>query len=486
MTSRQVQLAEKQDNQVRSGMVVVREELEVPTHFPDAVQQAAVAAAQLEFGEGREDLTQIEFVTIDPAGSLDLDQAVWVGATEAGFLVHYAIADVAAFVPAGGAIDEEARSRGLTLYAPDGRVSLHPQVLSEGAASLLADQATPAVVWTIELNHRGEQQSVAVRRAMVKSRAQLSYEQVQDALDDGSADDLLLALRDVGRLRQQLERERGGIDLPTPQQIISHADGVWTLTFRAPLPVEGWNAQISLLTGMAAAELMLQAGVGVLRTMPAPDPQDLRRVKRTAEGLGMKWPANNSYPDLIRSADPSKAQHLAFLSLATTLLRGAGYTVFDGEEPQLDTHSAVAAPYAHVTAPLRRLVDRFGTEIALATAAGDPIPDWVTEALPQLPQLLADATRKARSLERESIRLVEAVLLADRVGDIFEAAVVDRDARGVFQIVVHEPAVRGKAKGNLTVGTEAEVTLTVADPPTRRVQFAAGEATEVVGDSAPV
>ena len=74
--------------------------------------------------------------------------------------------------------------------------------------------------------------------------------------------------------------------------------------------------------------------------------------------------------------DPAVPMHAAFLEEAVTLLRGAGYTPFDGARPEQPTHAGVGAPYAHVTAPLRRLVDRFGTEVCLAICAGVPVPGW--------------------------------------------------------------------------------------------------------------
>ena len=196
-------------------------------------------------------------------------------------------------------------------------------------------------------------------------------------------------------------------------------------------------------------------------------------MRRTAKALGLQWPRDGSYADLIRSADPEQPAHLAFLSLATTLLRGAGYTAFDGAVPELTMHSAVAAPYAHVTAPLRRLVDRFGTEIALSVCAGRSIPEWVRAALVELPDQMLAATRLSRSLERESINLIEAVLLRDRIGEMFDAAIVDRDPRnrGSFSIVIRDPGVRAKAKGSFDVGTKAQVVLATADPGRRSVVF---------------
>ncbi len=488
MTSRLVRLAD-QDDQVRAGLREVRTELGIPDDFPAEVQAAAALAAEsTPDADERQDLRDIPFVTIDPEGSMDLDQAVHVARDGDGYIVHYAIADVAAFAPADGPVDAEARRRGLTLYAPDGRVPLHPMVLSEGAASLLPDLDRPAAVWRIHVDDTGAVTAGTVVRAIVRSRAQLSYEEVQDHLDradaGGERDEVLLDLRAVGLLRQEQERLRGGIDLPVPEQVVTHEDGEWVLSFRAPLPIERWNAQVSLLTGMVAADLMLSAGVGILRTMPPPEAADLARVRRTAKALGLQWPQNGSYADLIRSADPEQPAHLAFLSLATTLLRGAGYTTFDGDHPELVSHSAVAAPYAHVTAPLRRLVDRFGTEIALSVSAGRPVPDWVRSALRDLPDQMLAATRLSRSLERESINLIEAVLLHDRIGEEFPAAVVDRDPRNraSYSIVIRDPGVRAKAKGTFEVGTQAQVVLQTADPARRTVLFADPAAAAVTAE----
>ena len=98
------------------------------------------------------DRRDLEFVTIDPAGSLDLDQALHLERHHHGYLVHYAIADVPGFVRPAGAVDREARERGQTLYAADGRVPLHPAVLSEDRASLLPGVDRSAFVWTFELD----------------------------------------------------------------------------------------------------------------------------------------------------------------------------------------------------------------------------------------------------------------------------------------------------------------------------------------------
>jgi hypothetical protein len=224
-------------------------ELELPVSFsPEVLSAAEEAAANPKLPDL--DRTDIGFLTIDPAGAKDLDQALHIERADRGFRVHYAIADVAAFVEPGGVIDAEAHRRGQTLYAPDHRISLHPPALSEGAASLLPGQLRPALLWTIDLDETGEQVKVDVRRARVQSRQQLTYDEAQRIIDGPNPPEVLALLKEVGLLRLARERERGGISLPLPDQEVVVADHRWELSFRAVLPVEDWNAQISLLTGM--------------------------------------------------------------------------------------------------------------------------------------------------------------------------------------------------------------------------------------------
>lgn len=458
--------------QIATGLAAIRAEQEVPEDFPADVDAAAEqAAANPRLPE--RDLTEVDFVTIDPAGATDLDQAVHISRADDGFLVRYAIADVAAFVRAGDPIDAEVHRRGVTFYAPDRRTPLHPPVLSEGAASLLAEQTRPALVWEIRLDAAGEPTETTVARALVRSRNQYTYEQVQQAIDDGSADESLQLLREVGRLREELEHRRGGVSLNIPEQQVNTDDGNWSLEFRSPLPVEGWNAQISLLTGMAAATIMLAGQVGILRTLPPAEDSALRKLRHTAEALHIDWPADRDYPDFVRSLDPARPDHAAMMSACTLLFRGAGYLAFHGEVPAEAQHAALAIEYAHTTAPLRRLVDRYVGEICVSLCAGEPVPDWVTAALDALPEEMADADRRSRQYEGAVISLVEAALLADQVGDTFPANVIEvDDNRKKGTVILEESAVEAKISGeDLPLGEEVQATLVEADVATRVVRF---------------
>lgn len=461
------------DVPLRAAFTALRTELGVPSDFPPEVTEEAHRTPPPQaYG----DATDLPLLTIDPPTSTDLDQAMHLSRQGTGYRVRYAIADVAAFVVPGGFLDAETHRRVATLYFPDEKVPLHPPLLSEGAASLLPDQVRPAALWTIDLDEDGRTTAADVRRALVRSRAKLAYEGVQKAIDSGTAEEPLLLLKEIGALRERLEVERGGISLNVPEQEIVERDGTYELTYRAPLPAEGWNAQISLLTGMAAADLMLTHGTGVLRTLPAAPDGAVGRLRRTAHALHIDWPHHVSYAALVRSLDPANPHHAAFLLECTTLLRGAGYTVFrDGVLPAITTHAAVAAPYAHCTAPLRRLVDRYASEICLAAVAGETVPDWVRAALDALPGEMSEGSRRANKAERACVDIVEAALLKDRVGEVFDGCVVDVDERRptVGTVQLETPAVIGRVEGEgLQLGERLRVRLTQADLAAPKVRFA--------------
>ena len=442
---------------LREGFARIRREAGVPEDFPaDVLAEAEAAARRAPDGLP----VDLPFITIDPPGARDLDQALHLERREAGgHRVRYAIADVAAFVVPGGAIDRDAHTRGLTVYAPDEKAPLHPPVLSEGGASLLPGQWAPAVLWTMDLDRTGVLVHAHVERALVRSAAQHTYADVPD--------DVAELLAEVGERRLALERVRGGVRLNVPEQEVVRApDGSWTVGYRAPLETEEHNAQVSLLTGIAAAELMLRARVGILRTQPPPDDKALARLRRQAAALGAPWPEGTAYPDFVRSLDPDVPAHAALMREAAAAGRGASYTAFDGTAPEDAQHFAIAAPYAHATAPLRRLQDRFVSECCLAVSRATSPPPWVRAGLAALPDAMAAGARRANAVERAVVDLVEAVVLAGREGERFDAVVVDD---GLVQL--RDPAVRGKVEGWPAPGTEVVVRLERADPDAREVAF---------------
>ncbi|MFN8112474.1 MAG: RNB domain-containing ribonuclease [Solirubrobacterales bacterium] len=439
-----------------SGVAAILRETGVPESFPPEL----IAAAESARAEDGRERSELPFVTVDPPGSRDLDQALHIERQGEGFRVSYAIADVGALVTAGSPLDSEAHARGVTVYAPAAKAPLYPPALSEGGGSLLAGEWRPAVLWTLDLDGTGELAAIECVRAEVRSVAQHSYADIPA--------DVAGLLAEVGSLRARLERERGGVSLRLPEQeVVEDGTGGWTIAYRVPLPAEDHNAQISLLTGMAAAQLMLDAGYGILRVQPPPDERALERFRLQARALGAEWGRDVPYGEFIRSLDPDEPKQAALLQEAAGIGRGAGYEPFAGAPPEHQTHFSIAASYAHATAPLRRLQDRWVSECCLAAAAGAEPPSWVREGLEALPEAMREGDRRANAVERGVVDLVEALILAGREGERFRGVVIDE---GTVQLA--DPAVRAPVDGECPApGTEVEVTLLAADPAARSVRF---------------
>jgi exoribonuclease R len=259
-----------------------------------------------------------------------------------------------------------------------------------------------------------------------------------------------------------------------PEQEVVLRDGRYSLEARGPLPIEDDNAQISLLTGLTAADLMLAGGSGLLRTLPPAPPDAEQRMRRVARALAVDWPADEPLGDLVRRLDALRAPEAALIEEATSLLRGAGYAAFAGAPPEQPLHAGLGAPYAHVTAPLRRLADRYAAEAALAAHQGVAPPQWVLDGVPRLPEEMAAGGRAAGAVERACVDLVEALLLAPRVGERFPALVIDRMGKGAVEIQLADPPVRGPCDEPAPEpGEQVTAQLVTADPQRRAIRFAA-------------
>lgn len=452
----------------------LREEFDLPSGFPDEVHAEArtVTAPAPD-----RDFTDLPFVTLDPPGSRDLDQAFHLARSGSGFTVRYAIADIPGLVATDTPLDLEAKRRGQTLYLPDGIIPLHPPVLSEDRASLLPGATRTAYVWTIELDSDGVTREVHVERALIRSRAQLDYVSAQADIEEGRADGPLALLPVIGRLRIDQERARGGANLMMPDEEIIRSEKGYEITLRHPLPIEDWNAQLSLLTGMCAGNLMLDAGVGILRTMPQPSTDQLAHFRAQVTDLGVPWSQAVSYGEYLRTLDRSAPYAPAVLHAATALFRGADYTVLGDAStrtlpPEAFTQAAIAAPYAHVTAPIRRLVDRWGLIVCEALCQNRPIPERIAQTLSELPALMRASSSRAGQLGAAALDRVEAALLADRIGAEYEAIVVDAREQSA-RVQIADPPITATCIGSgFVAGEHVRVRVEVADIATGTIELA--------------
>ena len=449
----------------------IAEECGVPTDF-SAELHAEAAQAHDRWPDGRTDARDIEFVTIDPAGSQDLDQAVHIEAAGHGYRVRYAIADVAAFVGPGSALEAESLRRGQTIYLPDEPARLHPEELSEGSASLLPDADRPAVVWTIDLDAAGEVLDFHVERALVRSRARLDYDTVHADYVAGTMHPSIALLPEVGQLREVSGLRRSAINLRLPsQRVQALEDGTFELIIEPRHEVMDWNSEISLLTGMCAGRLMVRYGTGLLRVLRPATEEAEKMFRAEARALGHVLADDTGIGEFLQSVDATEERGLAVMREAQKLLRGAGYASVAAGDAEV--HAGIGGYYAHVTAPLRRLVDRFATEYCLAICAGEDVPSWVTERTDEVIDTMQRTSALAGAVDRACLDLTEATVLAPWVGHNFDAVILTSDEkRGRARIFVLEPPVLADAVGNPAEGTTTRVSLVRADVVTRDVTFA--------------
>lgn len=444
------------------GLAAIRAQYQVPEGFPPQVLEAADRAAQ-RAPTAHLDRTAIPFVTLDPASSTDLDQAFWIEQSGPDLILSYAIADVAWFVDDGDALDVEAWKRGETLYLPDGKAGLYPPALAERAASLLPDGPRPAVIFTVRLNPQGEAQLDAAERAMIRSRAKLAYADVTRA-------QLPPAFAEFAARMDAAEAARGAARVDPPEQEVEPlGEGRYGLAFRPLLESERHNAALSLSANLAIAAALQQAGTGLFRVMAGPTAKAMARLRSTAAGLGLDWPKDHDLKAFERTLDQRKPHHAAFMLAVRRAGNGAGYAPWiPGVTPW---HEAISATYAHATAPLRRLADRYVIRATLAVANGQPVPDVVEDAFRRLPAVMAKAEATSGQIERAVIDLAETVMLQGREGERFSACVTDTDGESARIQLIDLPVVsRAKIPGAVP-GQSLDLRLEAVDSAARRLSF---------------
>lgn len=450
------------DGALSRGLADIRVQFQVPASFPDPVLADAELAARRP-PSAHEDWTSRAFATLDPALSTDLDQAFLIERTGADLLLHYAIADVAWFVTPGSPLDKEAWARGTTIYMPDEKASLYPPSLCEDAASLLPDVERPAVVFTIRIDPAGKSSLDGAVRAIVRSRAKLAYETVQPAELGGD-------FAELARRIEQAEDARGAARIDAPEQELAiNAEGHFSLEFRPQSEAEMHNAALSLAANLAIADTLLAHRTGLFRVMPEPDDRSDNRLRHSAKALGLVWPKGEPLKQFEDSLDGTDPRNAAFRAAARRAGPKASYAPF--QPGMVPWHSAMAATYAHATAPLRRLADRYVIEATLQIASGQAVAGNLDAIFQQLPAVMGRAEEKANQVDRATLDLAEAVMLEGQEGSRFTAVVTDIDERGT-RIQLSNPAVVTRVDGKGAMpGDTVSVELESVDVIHRQIRF---------------
>ena len=325
------------------------------------------------------------------------------------------------------------------------------------------DGPRPAVVFTVRVAGDGAVKLDGAERAIIRSRAKLAYTMVTDA-------DLPAGFTELSRRIQAAEQARGASRVDPPEQeVAALPGGGYALTFRPRLESEASNAAMSLATNMAVADMLMAHHTGLFRVMPEPDAKDVARLRHTAHALAIDWRTDMSLTTFEQLLDANDPRDAAMMIAVRRAGGGASYAPFhDGETPW---HAAMAATYAHATAPLRRLADRYVVQAALAICRGEPVPEPVTAAFDRLPKIMARAGSTGHRIDSAVIDLAEVVMLKNRVGETFDAVVTNVDDRGASVQLRDLPIVDRIAADHAAPGDTIKLRLTSANVAERRLSF---------------
>jgi ribonuclease R len=287
--------------------------------FPQDVLKEAQACKPVDL-ENREDWRDIPLITIDPSDAKDHDDAVYACLdtspdNEGGFVVLVAIADVAAYVRAGHAMDKEALLRGNSVYFPTGVLPMLPERLANDLCSLKPHVDRPALAMRIVIDKNGRKKTQSLHRILMRSHGKLSYQEAQQAFD-GLNPEICAPLwpsplADLKKAHQALEQEsasRGPLDLDLPERKLQlDAAGHVTSVITPPrLMAHKLIENMMILANVAAAELLEAKGIHtVYRTHANPSLEKVSTLRQVLSGLGINLQKTENL-DQETSTKPSR------------------------------------------------------------------------------------------------------------------------------------------------------------------------------------
>ena len=459
----------------------------------------AVDAADTAAG-GRTDLRGLPLVTIDGADAKDFDDAVHCAPRPGGWKLTVAIADVSHYVAPGSALDREAALRGTSVYFPGRVVPMLPERLSNGICSLNPEADRLCLACEMHVDRRGRVTRAFFRDAVMRSRARLTYEEVEAALFAGDAGARrrlggllppLEALREVYAALRQARRRRGAIDLEIgePRVVLARDGGVSHLEPAPRLASHQIIEECMIAANVAAARRLSRGRVPFLhRVHPPPDEEGLRELGSFLGRAGIDFdPGEEPQPGAFAAAADRAAGRPDAEILHLMLLRAMAKAVY---QPGNIGHFGLALErYTHFTSPIRRYPDLLVHRALRGEAGG------TREEMAALGRSASAAERRAEEASRDALSRLVCQHLRTRVGDSFAGRVTGVVSFGVFvrldglQVdgLVHVRSLggdwyrfdragrflEGEAAGRrFTVGDEMGVRITGADPDERRVHLA--------------
>ncbi len=442
----------------------------LPMTFSEAALAEASKARPVALGK-RRDLRDLDLVTIDGEDAKDFDDAVWAAPDHAkgnpgGYRIVVAIADVAHYARPGSALDRDARERGNSVYFPDRVIPMLPEALSNGLCSLRPEEDRACFAVLMRIDAQGALIEKAFRRALMRSRARLTYAQVQ-ASRDGSPDTLVAPLMDAVieplygayEVLAAARRRRGAIDLDLPERrVIIDAQGrLAGIGKRERLASNTLIEELMILANVAAATLLEEkAQPALYRVHDKPDPLKLAVLADYLERIGVPWSRTSKKPGEFTELLDRLSDHALKESVASFVLRCQAQAVYS---PGNIGHFGLnLRRYAHFTSPIRRYSDLVVHRaiIRILGAGGDGLDERVTvEALVELGRHLSMTERRAMEAERGALERLTALHLSSSRGAVFKGKITGVQRFGLF-VALDESGAEGLVPVS-TLGDDAFV-----------------------------
>jgi len=411
---------------------------EIPHVFPPAALAEAAAAEPVDPG-GRVDLRGLELVTIDGSDARDFDDAVWAepdsdAANPGGWHLVVAIADVAHYVTSGSALDREARERGNSVYFPDRVVPMLPEALSNGLCSLKPGEERACLAAELWIDAEGRKRRHNFARAIMRSAARLTYEDVQAARDGSTP--LPLAKQRLDALygaftaldRARVSRGALALDLIEYRVVLDARGTPLAVTPRTRLDSHKLIEEFMILANVAAAEeLEARRRPSLYRVHDAPDPERVDMLRQALADIGAPGLALAKgqvlRPQLFNQILTRVAGQPEAAVVNDLVLRAQAQAVYS---PDNIGHFGLALRrYAHFTSPIRRYADLLvhrallGEQLAL-------------EELDTIGKHVSATERRAASAERAALERYRAQLLGNRIGEEFAGRINGVQRYGLF------------------------------------------------------
>ncbi|MCC0081696.1 MAG: ribonuclease R [Rhodobacter sp.] len=413
----------------------------IPDRFLPETLAEAEAALDLPSGR-REDLRDLPLLTIDPSDARDHDDAVCAERDGDGFTVWVAIADVAAYVRPGSALDHEARMRGNSTYFPDRVVPMLPDRLSGDLCSLHEGVDRPVLAVCLSVNAQGEKTAHRFTRAMMRSRASLSYEQAQAAFE-GRADARTAPLAEglntlyaawKATLAARAIRQPLDLDLPERRIVLGEDGAVQSVAFKDRLDAHKVIEEFMVMANVAAAEeLIAHRSPLLFRVHEEPALEKIDALREVAQGAGLTLAKGQVLQTRHLNrllADASNTEFDELINMATLRSMTQAYYA-----PENFGHFGLALKnYAHFTSPIRRYSDLIVHRALIAAHrwGDDGLSDRDVETLGETAKQISDTERRSMAAERDTTDRYLAAFMADRIGASFTGRIAGVARFGLF------------------------------------------------------